>query len=250
VTSLSSLAGAWTVGLLIGLIGIGGIFLIPLLVAAFGLTLESAIGTSLVTFTATGCISTAIYAAKGRIDWRLAILTSIGSIVGGVVGARIGVALPGATMALVFAAFLLFAGVSAIVRSFEHGRDDASYRRLAAIPALAVGTIVGVGSGLTGVGGPAILVPLLLLLRIPATVAIAASQPNGIAASASGALGHVLYGHVVFPVAAWLIAVVGVGVVVGSLLHRRFSARALQPLIGGACVVLAIWTILHRVNAT
>ena len=248
--SLSLLAGAWTVGLFIGLIGIGGIFLIPLLVAALGLTLESAIGTALVTFTATGFVSTAIYAAKGRIDWRLAILTSLGSVVGGVVGARIGVALSGVTLTFVFAAFLLFAGVAAIVRSFGHSGDADNDRRLAIIPALAVGTIVGVGSGLTGVGGPAILVPLLLLLRIPATVAIAASQPNGIAASASGALGHVLYGHVDFSVAAWLIVVVGAGVVVGSLLHRRFSARALQPLIGGACVVLAIWTILHRVNAT
>lgn len=241
---------AWTIGLLIGLIGIGGIFLIPLIVATYGTSLESAIGTSLLTFTATGCISTAIYAVKGRIDWRMAGYTSCGSIVGGVLGARIAVALPARTMTLVFASFLLFAGISAIVRSFDRRENVGTRTTFGAGPSLAIGAIVGVGSGLTGVGGPAILVPLLLLFRVPAAIAIAVSQPNQIAASASGAIGHLLYGHVDLEMAVRLVFVVGVGVVAGSLLHRRFSGNALQPLIGAACVVLAVWTIVRRAYAS
>lgn len=239
---------SWTIGLLIGFLGIGGVFLVPLLVATLGTSLESAIGTSLVTFAATGCISTVIYAARGRILWRMAAWMSCGSLVGGALGARISVALPARAMTLVFASFLLFVGVSTIVRTSGRLARGAPRAALGAGPSLAIGTVVGIGSGLTGVGGPAILVPLLVLLRIPASVAIAVSQPNQIVASASGALGHVAYGHVDLGLAARLIVVVGAGVVVGALLHRRFSSDALQPLVGVLCVLLAIWTIVRDVG--
>lgn len=246
--SFSFVAETWTIGLLIGLIGIGGIFLIPLLVTTLGTSLESAIGTSLVTFVATGCISTVIYAAKNRIDWRMAAWTSCGSVVGGALGARLSVALPARTMALVFAAFLLFAGFAAIARRSPRLARGGSRAALGAGPSLAIGAVVGVGSGLTGVGGPAILVPLLLLVRVPASVAIAVSQPNQIAASASGALGHLAFGHVDLALALRLIVFVGTGVIAGSLLHRRFSGDALQPLVGALCVILAIWTIVQRIG--
>ena len=241
---------AWGVGLLIGLIGIGGIFLIPLLVAALGESLESAIGTSLVTFAATGCVSTAIYAAEGRIAWRMALLTSCGSVAGGILGARVSAALPERTMAFVFAAFLLFAGIATIVRSFDRRGGSNARTTLGVGACLGVGTIVGIGSGLAGVGGAAILVPLLLVMRVPATLAIALSQPVTVAAAASGALGHVLFGHVDFVLGGRLVLVVGAGVAAGSFLHRRFSASALQPLVGGACVVLAVWTIVERIRAS
>lgn len=206
-----------------------------------GLRLEDAIGTSLVTFTLTGVVATAIYGRRSAIDWRSAALTSAGSIVGGPLGAKLSVWLPEIAVSACFAAFLLGTGAATLLR-----RGIVTVQPLERVtiggPALvACGLGVGLGSGLTGVGGPALLVPLLLLLKLPSAVAIGISQPNAIAASASGALGHLLFGRVDLPLAAFLSVAAGAGVVVGAVIHTRFSAEALRRIVGAACIALGLW---------
>lgn len=79
--------GAGT-GALAGFFGIGGGFLIvPGLVAATGMTLLSAIGSSLVAVTAFGLTTALSYAASGLVDWPLAAVFVTGGVVGGVAGA-------------------------------------------------------------------------------------------------------------------------------------------------------------------
>ena len=214
-------------------------FLIPLLHYS-GLPLETAIGTSLLTFTATGIVATLIYGRRGAIDWRGAALTSAGSIVGGPLGARLGVWLPEIAVSACFAAFLIVTGASTLLRR-DRPAELPSRLRLRWPVLVASGLGVGVGAGLSGVGGPALLVPLLLLLGLPSRAAIGISQPNAIAASASGALGHVLFGHVDVPLAAWLSVVAGAGVVFGAGVQERFRSEVLRKIVGTACLVLGAW---------
>jgi len=221
-------------------VGIGGIFLIPLLAAA-GLRLEDAIGTSLVTFTVTGIVATAIYARHKAIDWRSTALTSLGSLVGGPIGAKLSVWLPESAVSACFAAFLIITGVAAVARRGAVETGGSTFPKIGGPVLVACGTVVGVGSGLTGVGGPAILVPLLLLLKIPSSAAIAISQPNAIAASASGALGHLAFGRIDFTLAATLSVVAGTGVAAGAAIHRRVGGGTLRKVVGAACIVLGLW---------
>ena len=80
-----------SIGLLSGFFGIGGGFLIvPGLMAATGLPITKAIGTSLVSVTVFGATTAANYAASGLIDWRLAMLFISGGIVGGLIGVASG----------------------------------------------------------------------------------------------------------------------------------------------------------------
>jgi len=232
----------------IGVVGVGGIFLIPLLVGS-GLRLEDAIGTSLVTFTVTGIVATAIYASRSAIDWRSTALTSAGSIIGGPIGAKLSVWLPEIAVSACFAAFLLGTGVTTLFRPSVVEREPFERVKIGWPTLGACGLFVGVGSGLTGVGGPAILVPLLLLLRLPSSVAIGISQPNAIAASASGALGHLFFGRINVPLAALLSVTAGAGVAFGAVVHKRFSGEALRKLVGVACIALGLWLIakvIHR----
>ncbi|GAC1541606.1 MAG: sulfite exporter TauE/SafE family protein [Vulcanimicrobiaceae bacterium] len=221
--------------------GIGGIFLIPVLVGA-GYRLEEAIGTSLVTFTVTGIVATAIYARRSAIDWRSTALTSVGSFVGGPIGAKVSVWLPEIAVSACFAAFLFAIGVTTLLRrEVVVGVARAAPVRLGWPALVACGAVVGIGSGLTGVGGPAILVPLLLLLKFPSSVAIGISQPNAIAASASGAFGHLLFGRIDFPLAAFLSVAAGAGVAIGAGIHRRVSGESLRKIVAAACIVLGLW---------
>jgi len=75
------------VGLLAGFFGIGGGFLIvPALMAATGMPIGIAIGTSLVAVTALGAGTAASYALSGYVDWTLVGLMTLGGIAGAIPG--------------------------------------------------------------------------------------------------------------------------------------------------------------------
>ncbi len=77
-------------GALSGFFGIGGGFLIvPGLIAATGMTMLQAIGSSLFSVGAFGATTAASYAADGLIDWRIALLFIGGGLIGGVFGANL-----------------------------------------------------------------------------------------------------------------------------------------------------------------
>lgn len=76
------------VGSLSGFFGIGGGFLIvPGLVAATGMSMIQAIGSSLLSVGSFGATTAASYAADGLVDWRIAALFIGGGLVGGLIGA-------------------------------------------------------------------------------------------------------------------------------------------------------------------
>jgi uncharacterized membrane protein YfcA len=235
-------AGTSAVGFSIGLVGIGGIFLIPLLVW-WGLPLETAIGTSLVTFTVAGIVATIVYTMHGAIDWRAALLTSAGSLASGAFGAKLSSILPDRAVTACFAAFLLLTGLFALFGRRVFARAAGTSRRLSVVTLVVCGVLTGIGSGLTGVGGPALLVPLLLLAGASPAVAVAISQPNAIFSAASGATGHILLGHVDFHLAAYLSVFCAIGVVAGAFAYRYVSAERLRTIVGVAVLVLAIWLI-------
>ncbi|MDE2303261.1 MAG: sulfite exporter TauE/SafE family protein [Sphingomonadales bacterium] len=75
-------------GALSGFFGIGGGFLIvPALVAASGMPLYRAIGTSLVAVGAFGLTTAASYAAAGLVDWAIASWFILGGVIGSFAGA-------------------------------------------------------------------------------------------------------------------------------------------------------------------
>lgn len=77
-------------GLFSGFFGIGGGFLIvPGLVAATGMPMLNAVGSSLVAVSAFGFTTAISYAFSGLVDWGLAAVFIIGGIGGGYIGARL-----------------------------------------------------------------------------------------------------------------------------------------------------------------
>ncbi len=81
------LAIGFAVGALSGFFGIGGGFLIvPGLIAATGMPLINAIGSSLFAVTTFGLTTAISYALSGLVDWPLATLFILGGAIGGVFG--------------------------------------------------------------------------------------------------------------------------------------------------------------------
>ena len=97
-------------GVFSGFFGIGGGFLIvPGLIAATGMPMLNAVGTSLVAVTAFGLTTALNYAASGMVDWPLAGVFIAGGVAGGLGGTALARRLSsGGTLRTVFAG-LIFA---------------------------------------------------------------------------------------------------------------------------------------------
>jgi uncharacterized protein len=78
------------VGAVSGFFGIGGGFLIvPGLIAATGMTMIQAVGSSLFSVGVFGATTAGSYALDGLVDWRIALLFIGGGVGGGLIGARL-----------------------------------------------------------------------------------------------------------------------------------------------------------------
>jgi uncharacterized membrane protein YfcA len=109
-------------GALSGFFGIGGGFLIvPALIAATGMPILYAVGSSLVAVTAFGLTTAANYAVAGLVDWTLAGLFILGGVLGGLLGARSAKTLAGRKGALntVFAALIFAVAIYMLIRSLN-----------------------------------------------------------------------------------------------------------------------------------
>ncbi|PZW39380.1 hypothetical protein C8P66_12950 [Humitalea rosea] len=106
-------------GMMSGFFGIGGGFLIvPGLMAATGMPLLFAIGSSLVAVTAFGMTTAANYALSGFVDWPLVGLFIAGGLGGGVFGGKLAGFLAGKKQLLsqVFAAIVAIVGVYVVFK--------------------------------------------------------------------------------------------------------------------------------------
>jgi uncharacterized membrane protein YfcA len=111
-----------TVGALAGFFGIGGGFLIvPGLMAATGMPIINAIGSSLVSVAAFGATTAISYSISGLVDWRLAGLFVIGGALGGLGGIVLGQRLAAhkRVLSLVFAIIVIAVGSYVVIGSLR-----------------------------------------------------------------------------------------------------------------------------------
>lgn len=115
------IAIGFVVGLFSGFFGIGGGFLIvPGLMIATGMSLTSAIGTSLFAVSAFGAATAASYALSGLVDWPMAGLVVVGGLAVGAIGVQLGKVLSAQKRALtlIFASLVMVVGVYIVGRGF------------------------------------------------------------------------------------------------------------------------------------
>lgn len=110
----------------------------------------------------------------------------------------------------------------------------------------AIGTAAGVFSGLFGVGGGSVIVPLLVLwLGYDERAATATSLAAIVLVAAFAAATQGLYGNV-HVLDAVLVGVPAVaGVLIGTWLHRRLANRAISLLFAAVLVASAAELVLR-----
>lgn len=159
-------------GIASGLFGVGGgVVLVPLLVRLCDLDQRLAHGTSLTAIVPIALSGTLGYGLAGEVDWPLAALTAAGALVGTPLGARLLHRLPLRTLRRGFAVVLLLTAVRMVLAP-AGGDGRAAFDALGAVAAVATGLASGLLSGVMGVGGGVLLVPVFsLLFGLPLVVA-------------------------------------------------------------------------------
>lgn len=114
-------AAALAVGLISGLFGIGGGFLIvPALMLATRMPMINAVGSSLIAIAALGATTAANYAVSGYVDWWLAATLLAGGVVGGFIGVTVAKRLAPRRrlLTIIFAVAVSAAGVAVSVQNW------------------------------------------------------------------------------------------------------------------------------------
>jgi uncharacterized membrane protein YfcA len=151
-------------GFLGGLFGIGGATLaIPTLGIAFGMTEQLAQGTALVMAIPNVIIGVVRYAQKAGLDLRMAALIGGVALPFTLLGALFATSLASRELRIAFAIFLIVIALDIARRALATGAP----KRTLVLPwpyAALAGAVCGTCSGIFGIGGAIILVPVLTML--------------------------------------------------------------------------------------
>jgi uncharacterized membrane protein YfcA len=108
---------------------------------------------------------------------------------------------------------------------------------------MAMGTAVGLLSGLLGIGGGFLMTPLLIFIGIPPTVAVATQSNQLVAASVSGVIAHWRRRNVDFKLGAVMLAGGAAGSLLGVALFARLKALGQIDLVISLTYVLFLGTV-------
>ena len=247
-------------GLLGALTGIGGgVLLSPLLALYFGIPIRQAIGTSLVAVITTSAASSSVHLQRHTTDIRLGMTLELATSLGAAITAYLVGYFNRSALEGLFAGFLLYSSITILRRGGkikpEDELDEAVSRNNGEIVippyeprryplGLGASLVAGALSGLLGIGGGPIKVPVMyIFMNVPLMVATATSNfMIGVTAAAS-AIVYYRRGDILVNVAAPL----AVGVFLGSLLGARAAPRVRTRYVLYLLVAIMLYLAIHLV---
>jgi len=248
----------------------GGIIIVPSLLL-FGPMLtgepighSTAVGTSLAVLIVTALASTLSYMKDKRVDFRIAWLLFATSGPAAMLGSALTGQLQGGPFRIVFGVFMLLMALLLMLRDRMKPSSRAwPMRRVwtdaagneheygfALLPGLIVGFGVGLVSGLFGIGGGSLFVPVMVILfRFPPHVATATSMFTIFLSSLLGSGVKAGLGEIDWLLAAALLPGAWIGGKIGAWIARRMSGRGLLWLLRVTLLVLAVRMIFVGIQS-
>ena len=232
------------VGFLIGAVGVGGILLIPALVALAGLTPHQASATALFTFFFTGIFGTVLFQRRGSIDWRQAAKVCSGAAIFSYLGAMASSVVGETSLMRVIAVLIIFAGAYVFIPAKKEASPEKNATRSPLL--IAIGATAGFGSGFSGAGGPLFSVPLMMVSGFSPLLTIGTSQVLQIVSATSGSIANLRYGDIQWSLVTWITICELVGVVAGARLAHAVDSRTLKRGAGLICLAVGSWLLIHN----
>jgi len=257
------------VGLLSGLFGVGGGFLMTPLLILIGIPPAVAVATEANQIVASSFSGVLAHWRRRTVDFKMGLVLLAGGLVGSAIGVQVFALLRriGQVELLVSLCYVVFLGVVGALMFIEsvnalrrtkagrktrrrghhwsHGlpfrmRFRASNLYISAVPPFCVGALVGVLAAIMGVGGGFIMVPAMIyLLGMATTVVVGTSLFQIMFVTGATTLMHAIMNHTVDAILAVLLLVGGViGAQIGVRLGPKLKAEQMRVLL--ALLVLLV----------
>lgn len=230
------------IGILFGFFGMGGSFLVTPALLVMGYPAKVAVGSGLAFVFGTSVIGALKHRDYGQVDYKLAALMIVGMTIGIEIGKQaiflleaLGVA--GLVISVAYVGLLLVVGLFTLRDVYSVSEESAGTTvadriqeiefppmismigdiRVSAWIILAVGGVIGILSGLLGVGGGFLLMPAMMYgLGVPATVAAGTSILQITIPGAYGAFTYARAGSIAVPAVVALLAGSALGIRIGA----------------------------------
>ncbi|RLF00323.1 MAG: sulfite exporter TauE/SafE family protein [Thermoprotei archaeon] len=253
------------VGFIAALMGIGGgVLIIPILTAFFHIGIKEAIAVSIVTVVATSITGGSRYLKQGIANVRLGVFLELSTALGAIVGAFATILAPPYVLYLILSVLLFYLSFVQITTSKVEAEKikhkgfarveedgvaralqlsgkyydtaegkDVVYRVTGTFKGLVASLVAGICSGMLGIGGGVLKVPVMnQLMNIPMKVAIATSKFMISITASTGAIIYILLGFVNFELMAPTALGVIIGALLGTMVMNRVKAEKLKILFG------------------
>jgi hypothetical protein len=252
--AVAAIGGA--VGVLSGLFGVGGGFLLTPLLMFYGIPPAVAVGTGAAQIVASSVSGTITHVRRGGVDFQMGRVLILGGALGAVLGVVAFRELKEAgqidtIISVSYVVFLTVVGLLMLAESLRTiVREPPTPQRLYAkrrqrtawmsalpmpmrfrrsqlyispLPPLALGVLFGVAAAIMGIGGGFVMIPAMIyILQMPTNVVVGTSLFQVVFVAA---ITTVLHAAANFTVDVVLMLLLAVGAVIGSQLGARLAAK-------------------------
>jgi uncharacterized membrane protein YfcA len=244
------------IGVIASLTGVGGgIFIVPVLTFFYDFKVNNATATSLTTIIFTAIAAAINYSRQRRIFYKTGLILIVTTAPGAYLGAWVATIIEERLLGLVFGIFMILVAIRMIISTLRtktpnkssSTRTDSELIKLRRIIIIGAGLSFfgGVASGLLGIGGGVLIVPIMaVIMGMPIHYATATSMFTMIFTSISGVTKYYQSNLINFPAALILAAGTVIGAQVGAYTSKKISGRNLSLIFGIMLIIAGINMLL------
>ncbi len=235
------------VGATLGLIGAGGAILaVPGLVAVLGLSATAATTSSAIIVGSAALAGALRRRNTGTVNVKIGLTFSAVGIFGTYIGTLLLSVIPENLIMVIFAVLMFGAGYAMCCRENPEPTSEKPKWLLVVIAA----TLIGILTGLLGIGGGFLIVPaLIVFLRVPTKVAAGTSL---VAITANSLIAFLMRYEFWDQIPVAEVAIFTVSAISASLILSpiagRLNAKVLQKIFSVVIILVAIYTMLTNLN--
>ncbi len=266
------LIGALLAGFVGALTGLGGgIIIIPLLTLGLGYDMNYAIGAALVSVVATSTGAATAYIKEGVSNMKIAMYLLVATTIGAIIGALIGANAPTSVLSITFGLILCFTAVMSFVKKGDNivvPKDDSPaakwqlqgvfsdkgkeihYEATNIWSGFFMMLFAGIMSGLLGIGSGVLkVIAMDNFMKLPFKVSTTTSVLMiGVTAIASAVI-YLQKGYIVPDIAAPVLLGVICGAKIGSKVLPKINTILLKKIFAVIVTIVAIQMIYRGLNS-
>ncbi len=221
--------GAGILGSVLGLGG--GIITVPALTLVFGSPITEAVGISLLGVTANSTTSAIDFLRSGRADLGLGLKLETTTVFGALTGGLLAGFVSPDVIHILFSVVLIYAALNMARPKSKNPENEMPVYPQHLSVGMWLSFLAGNVSGLLGVGGGVIKVPVMnMLMKVPLKIATATSSYMVGVTTASGAIIYMMRGDIDFHKAAPLIIGIFARSKLGASISYKINALAIRLL--------------------